>query len=49
MQQAYESQIAERAPGEEGHSSILRTARTLVAVATPAPSASVQPETNHGE
>ncbi len=45
MQQAYEFQQAERAPGEEAHSSILRSARTLASADT---SASVQHDTTQG-
>lgn len=45
MQQAYDFQRSARAPGEEGHSSMLRSARTLATAATPAP---VQPETSQG-
>lgn len=45
MQQAYEFQRAARAPGEEAHSSMLRSARTLATSATPAPD---QPEISQG-
>lgn len=45
MQQAYDLQRAARAPGEEGHSSMLRSARMLAGASTPA---SAQPETSQG-
>lgn len=45
MFQAYDFQKAKRAPGDETHSSMLRSARTLATTATPAP---VQPETTQG-